>query len=376
MKIDDRCPGPLPGDNGLEQTTAEMQRRCIILQHAVENTNEAFVTIDQDSTVILFNKSAERMFGYHRQEVIGFNLSKILSPMCREEHQKAVDRYVATGQARLIGHESEVQITRKNGESFPAAISFSVTRVEGCQYFTGLVRDLSDTKSLQERLIRNERLAALGQAVAEISHEIKNPLIMIGGFSRQLLKKAEKEKDKNKLAIIVSEVERLEHLLAGLRDLYKVKQLNLDPILLNELLLEVVGQVRSFPDAEKLEVRFEPQAEVTVRVDREKMKQVLLNLVKNGIEATPPGGMVAIRTRVGEQVVEIDVIDTGKGIPEEVKERLFSPFVTTKQQGTGLGLSISKRIIEDHPGSSLKIESGEDGSGTVATIGLFHEKKT
>jgi len=356
-----------------EATGAEAQRQFLILRNAVENTNEAFVTIDESSTVIFFNKAAERMFGYDREEVLGHDLGKILTPMCRAGHELAVARYVRTGEATLIGHETELVVARKNGETFPAAISFSVADIDGQLYFTGLVRDLSDTRSLEDRLVQNERLAALGQTVAEINHEIKNPLIMIGGFARQLLKKATAEKDRAKLTIIVDEVTRLEHLLAGLKELYKPPQLNLAGISLNELLEEVVDLAQSYSGGKGIDIRLAPAVDVVVEVDREKIKQVLLNLVKNGIEATLPGGQVVVSTRVQEKRVEVDVTDTGEGIPEEIKKRIFLPFFTTKEQGTGLGLCISKRIIEDHPGCSFQLDS-EEGKGTVATIGFRRGK--
>lgn len=356
-----------------EKTVAEPQKQFIILKNAVENTNEAFVTIDESSTVIFFNRAAERMFGYDRTEIVGHDLGKILTTMCRAGHERAVARYVGTGQATLIGHETELVVARKNGETFPATISFSVANIEGQRYFTGLIRDLSDTKVLEGRLAQNERLAALGQTVAEINHEIKNPLIMIGGFARQLLKKATEEKDRAKLTIIVDEVTRLENLLAGLKELYRPPQLNLAGVSLNELLAEVVALAHSYSAGKGVDIRLASSAEVVVEVDREKMKQVLVNLVKNAIEATPPGGEIVVGTRVHEELVEVAVTDTGEGIPEELKKRIFLPFFTTKEQGTGLGLCISKRIIEDHPGCSFQLDSKE-GQGTVATIGFRRNK--
>jgi len=185
-----------------------------ILKGAIENTNEAFVTIDQDSRVIIFNRAAEQIFGYSRDEIIGRDLADILGPGCREGHQMAVARYVKTGEAKLIGHETQFNAMRKNGESFPAAISFSVVEINSDLFFTGIIRDMTETLALQEKVIAGERLAALGQAVAEISHEIKNPLLLIGGFARQLLKSDLNAKDRHKLKIIAEEVKRLEKLLA------------------------------------------------------------------------------------------------------------------------------------------------------------------
>ena len=341
-----------------------------ILKGAVENTNEAFVTIDQRSTVILFNKAAEQMLGYSRDEVIGQNLGMILTSMCREGHNKAVGRYMKTRQPTLIGHESELTVTRKSGEAFPASISFSVAELDGKLFFTGIIRDLTETRALQKQIIQSERLAALGQTVAEISHEIKNPLLMIGGFARQLLKRAKDEKDKTKLSIIAEEVQRLESLLAELKELYRPRTLTLRKIDITKLLHEIASLAKAKAKESGIDVLLDITNEkVCVKSDRAKLKQVLLNLVKNAMEALPGGGSITICLKEDKERVEVMVADAGTGIPAEVQERMFSPFFTTKKHGTGLGLCITKRIIEDHPGSTFAIES-QEGKGTLVTIGL------
>ncbi|MBW2138729.1 MAG: PAS domain S-box protein, partial [Deltaproteobacteria bacterium] len=217
----------------------EEKKELDILLAAVENTNEAFVTIDEDHKVLFFNRTAERIFGYTRDEVLGRDLDVIMSPTCSRDHHGAIDRYIRTGRPTRIGHESELLATRKGGETFPASISFSVSRQGGKTYFTGLVRDLTETKALQEQVIRSERLAALGQVIAEITHEIKNPMMMIGGFAHQLLKQTRDRKAQEKLNIIVQEVARLEKLLRDLREFYLPPRLNRQEVDINGLLREI-----------------------------------------------------------------------------------------------------------------------------------------
>lgn len=341
-----------------------------ILQGAVENANEAFVTIDQQSTVIFFNRAAERMFGYKRCEVLGRNLAEILGPGCREGHQRGVAAYVQTRKANLLGHVSEFEAMRRNGETFPAAISFSVTEVNGESFFTGIVRELTETKALHEQIVQAERLAALGQMVAEISHEIKNPLVMIGGFARQLVKKISGEKEQAKLGVIVSEVERLEKLLADLKDLYRPRRLNLVEFDIDELLQEVCNLTIANMKSDTITIRCqaEPGAKL-ISGDRDKLKQVLLNLVKNGAEAMSGPGTVAVASMLAGDNILVTITDGGQGIPASLREKLFSPFFTTKEHGTGLGLCISKRIIDEHPGGLFSLES-EEGKGTTVTITL------
>ena len=348
----------------------ESYREISILKGAVENTNEAFVTIDKDSTVIFFNKAAERMFGYCRKDVIGRDLALILGPACREGHQRAVDQYVQTKKAKLIGHETEFQAMRKNGETFPASISFSVTTISNAFYFTGIVRELTETKALHAQVVQAERLAALGQMVAEISHEIKNPLTMIGGFARQLLRKISGDKEKAKLDVIVMEVERLEHLLADLKDLYRPRQLKLIRVDIDELLQEVCSLAREHIKNSTIAIHFDAGAGIKmVDADRDKLKQVLLNVVKNSTEALAGSGTVSVVSEVAGENIRISVIDAGAGIPAKLREKIFSPFFTTKEYGTGLGLSISKRIVDEHPGGIFSLES-EEGKGTTVTITL------
>ncbi|HSR36726.1 MAG TPA: ATP-binding protein, partial [Desulfurivibrionaceae bacterium] len=270
----------------------------------------------------------------------------------------------------LIGHETELNVVRKDGATFPASISFSVAEIDGQLFFTGIVRDLTEQKAMQRQVLQSERLAVLGQAMAEISHEIKNPLIMIGGFARQLLMKCKGDKERAKLRIISEEVARLERLLAGLRDLYRPQQLFVEDVDLEALLAEVVALVEDEAEGRGVAINatLAPGA-VRVRADREKLKQVFLNLVKNSLEALPDGGTITISTRQSADRVEVLVADGGEGIPEEVRKHVFSPFFTTKEQGTGLGLCISKRIIDEHPGGTFTLESRE-GEGTVVTIGL------
>jgi PAS domain S-box-containing protein len=353
----------------------EERKHIAILEGAVENTNEAFVTIDQNHKVLHFNKAAETIFGYSREEVIGRDLDVIMAPACSKDHRKAVNRYIKTRAPRRIGHATEIMATRKSGESFPASISFSVSEVKGKLYFTAIVRDLTETKSLQERMIRSERLAALGQVVAEINHEIKNPLMLIGGFARQLIKQTRDEKRLKKLRIIADEVLRLENLLKDLRVFYSPRTVKSEEVDIHSLLKEVHDLIKSDCRARKIQASFETDGgKAIVKGDREKLKQVFLNLASNGVEAMEKGGHLSLRSHVKADQVEITIVDEGRGIPKEEQEKIFSPFYTTKRHGTGLGLSISKSIIEDHDGGSFFVES-EEGKGTRFTVSMPLVKK-
>jgi PAS domain S-box-containing protein len=339
-----------------------------LLVRAIESTSEGFVTIDEDHKVLFFNRAAEKLFGYRREEVVGRDLDVILTPRCIADHRRAVARYLSAKRPRPFGHPKELTASRRDGSTFPCSMSFSVARQKGKVYFTGIVRDLTQTKELQEQIVQAERLAALGQTVAEISHEIRNPMVVIGGFVRQLLKITKDPKSVEKLEIIASEVRRVEDLLLELRDLYLPRPLKRKTFDLARMLGEVHALAEQVGRGKHVGLSLKTGSEPTfVRGDREKLKQVFLNIVKNGIEAEDEGGEVAVRSQVQGDRILVTISDNGPGISQELAAKVFSPFFTTKREGTGLGLAISKRIIDEHKGCALQLTRRE-GRGTIVKV--------
>ena len=351
-------------------TTRQKSEELAILSGAVENTNEGFVTIDENHQVIFFNRAAEKIFGYKRREVLGRDLSTILAPQCSPDHRKVVERYLHSKRPRVLGHARDMVATRKNGATFPCSISFSAARVGGQIVFSGIVRDLTETRKLQEQVARSERLAELGRMVAEISHEIKNPLTIIGGFVMRLIRSTQEEKTLSKLKIIEKEVQRLEHLLAELKDLYSPVRFRMRTFDLNEMLKEVHAMAKQACRGTSIRVSLKSaETPLPVRGNREKLKQVFLNVLKNAVEAMQGEGSLVIRSCLTDDRVVVSIEDLGPGIPEHVLDRVFDPFFTTKKGGTGLGLSICKRIVEDHRNGSFTLMNRR-GGGAVAQLTL------
>ena len=339
-----------------------------ILRLAVENTREAFVTIDQDHKILFFNRAAEELFGFGRKEVLGENLDVLLGEQCIKGHKEAVRKFLEGEKKNLTHDEREFTITRKDGKTIPVVFSFSVAQLNGRHYFTAIIRDISELKLCHDRVMKSERLAELGQLVTEIAHEIKNPLVLIGGFTRQLKKVVKDEKSLAKLVVILEEVERLEHLLNELKELYLPREVDFSVFDVNTLLEELYLLAIDDCKNRNIKIVFESDAdEALVEGDREKIKQVFLNLIKNGVEAIENGGVLRIESRKHDNYVEILVTDNGPGIPEKHQAKLFSPFFTTKKHGTGLGLSISKRIIDQHPGFSISLDTVK-GKGTTFKV--------
>ena len=221
----------------------------------------------------------------------------------------------------------------------------------------------------QEKLIRSARFAAIGEAAARLSHEIKNPLMLMGGFANQVRRHLpEDSAEAEKLGIIESEAKRLEALLNEVRDFTRPAPPQIEPHDLGETLAESVALMAGAMEARGITVVMDVSPELgAVPHDAARIKQVLLNLLKNAVEAMEGGGSLTVAAvPVGDRV-RLSVTDTGGGIPEAMRARVFDPFCTTKESGTGLGLTVCQRIVEDHRGD-IRFATSE--KGTTFTIEL------
>jgi len=245
--------------------------------------------------------------------------------------------------------------------------------IENSRLFTKLLDTNRELLSTREQLVQSEKLAALGEISAEVTHEIKNPLVSIGGFARRLenrinilSEKYANENELNKIAgyskIIQSEVIRMEKLLTNILDYSKAGVLQRASCNINELIEEAIYLFKSGFYMKDITVHFHPENDIPpLNLDKTQIKQVLINLFFNAMESMPSGGKLTIgatpETYVGGQkVITMSIEDTGGGIPRDIYENIFNPFFTTKSTGTGLGLSISRKIIEMH-GGTIRIEN-------------------
>jgi len=222
----------------------------------------------------------------------------------------------------------------------------------------------------QERLLRSERFAAVGEAAAYVSHEIKNPLMVIGGMANQVERRLpEDPAAQEKLRIIQTEVKRLESFLGELRDFLRPAQPSKQEIDLNQVIREVKALMEEAIQEKgiRLEDRLYPNL-LPVEADPNQLKQVLLNLVKNALEATEDQGAILMSSGADGGQVWFSVQDTGKGMSEDVQEKIFHPFYTTKEKGTGLGLAVINKIVTDHHGAITV--SSVAGTGSTFTVRL------
>lgn len=337
----------------------------------LDTATDAILSIDENQKIVLFNNAAQRIFGYTRKEILGKDLS-ILIPPQYGDHHRFVKNFLEKRIPRIMGKTLSLTALRKNGEEFHIELGLSYLKMEQGLTFTAIIRDVSEQKKLEENLLRSERLAAVGQAVAHVAHEIKNPLMIIGGFSHQIRNNLDDQKAVQKLDMIYDEISRLEKLVANLGDFTKEYRLVKRTTDINSVIRDVLKIMTEIykPQEYSFIEEFTPDLE-EIACDPDKLKQVFMNIIANGIEAMEGGGRITISTANLADGVEIRISDNGMGIEKDKLLHIFEPFYTTREKGSGLGLSISYKIVEAHKGDIWA--QSNPGRGATFVIRLPHE---
>jgi two-component system sensor kinase FixL len=331
-----------------------------IIQSAVDG----IIVIDARGTIESFNPAAERLFGYRQVEVLGRNVKMLMPEPYRGEHDGYLARYLTTGQAKIIGIGREVTAIRKDGMPFPVHLAVGEMHIEGASKFTGIIHDLSERVRIETQLREQSALTKLGEMAAVVAHEVKNPLAGIRGAIQVIGGRLPAgSKDGAVIKEIVARLDALNDLMKDLLLFARPPHPKFSPVDLSSLATTVADLVRQDPALNHLRIEIDGAVPV-IAGDAEMLKIVLQNLVLNSAHATHGHGTVRIALLATAEGCELTVTDDGPGIPADVRERLFTPFFTTKARGTGLGLSTAKRLIEAH-GGTIAIECPTSGGTTV-----------
>ncbi len=363
------------GKEGLDLIFQHLETKDSI----INGISDALMLLDAKTYEILdVNKAFLNLYKVSYEQVIGKTCYEIIHDLSKPCFQISSDEPCPLKETVSTGDFSNAEHVHKDQHgnnlyfeitSYPLKdANGEVTRI------IHISRDVSERRraeeDLKERLTEAEHLAALGQLVAEITHEIKNPLMMIGGFAEQLIQPVNEETKVKKLGIIIEQVERLEELIADLRKLYLPKAVATEPFKLKGVMDRVYSLVKDECEKKNIQAKvIIDENNLLVSGDSSKMEQVFLNVIKNSIEAMENGGNLSIVVNSSDERAEITVSDDGCGIPKEHMDRIMECFFTTKSYGTGLGLCISKKYIDEQKGSSISVQS-EEGKGTTVKIGL------
>lgn len=340
--------------------------------HILENINSGVMVIDNNYRVILFNKAAEKISGYNRNEVLG--ISVIDFPL---KENKEDWHIIESLESEKIFFEKPAFIIRKDGVRVSVVLSTSILiddkgNKKGC---ICIFRDNTEIEKLQQQIMRAEKLAAIGRLTAGLAHEIRNPLLPIRTSAQLLLKRMDKYGENSDVVklinIIYEESERLNRFLNRFIDLSKSDANVKDKTLFKETVDEILALMAHDFKKNKIKVDIKSSENLYLPFSKDQLKQIFLNLFLNSIDALNNKSqneqkIIEIITTVEDDKAVIEFKDTGEGISKEEINKIFDPFYTTKENGTGLGLSIVYKLINGVKGKII-VDSSR-GKGTKFTI--------
>jgi PAS domain S-box-containing protein len=310
----------------------------------LEHMDEGVIRV-KEGCILSWNRGAERIYNYPEAEMLGKDILMLIDPGSQHKIRHIFERLHYEDVVSL-----EMKHLGKEGQEVYAWVTFIANRDGGKdpESITMLTRNITAQKKIDERLIRLEELSQFGQMAASISHEIRNPLSVVKGFLQMFSGKMELEKYTEHMEMILSEIDRVDSMIS---EFLVSGRLN-HGVMLQQNLNEILRALLPLLQADALErgkiLRVELQKTPELKLNKKEIRQVILNLVRNSLEATLAGGTVLIKTYCEEDKVVLAVQDQGEGIDPQILGKLGTPFLTTKETGTGLGLPVCYRIAEKH----------------------------
>ena len=365
-------------ENSLEQADS-------ILKSILTTIPDAMVVIDEAGLITSFSTTAEEMFGYEHDEIIGENVKLLMPSPYRVEHDGYLKRYIETDEKRIIGIGRTVVGCKKDGTTFPIQLEVGEAKIGDERYFTGFIVDLTEQKrteaelqSLQADLAHASRLSAVGTLASSLAHEINQPLTAIANYLSAARDMMDGDLSENRkffeeaLQESVTESLRAGTIVRRLREFVSRGEINRRILSIAQVVKDatVLGMIGAQEKGVQFSIDIAPDTN-HVFVDRVQIQQVMVNLMRNAIEAMADSAEKKLHigvTSIDEHRVGISVADSGAGIDPDLGERIFNPFASTKGEGMGLGLSICRTIIEAH-GGTISAEPNPDG-GTIFRITL------
>ncbi len=334
----------------------------------IDSAVDAIIVIDSRGRIETFNSGAERLFGYRAEEILGQSVNLLMPPPFRDEHDAYLAAYLAGAPGKVIGLGREVTARRRNGEDFPARLAVAEASVDGETRFTGILHDLTGRVQMERRLREQSALARLGEMTAIVAHEVRNALAAVRGTVQVVATRFEDgSREQTALEEAAARIDALTKIVQDMLLFAHLPEPRLARVDLAQLVAATVRAAESDPALDGIRIDVAGDA-AAVDADADLLRIVLLSLITNAAQAMRGAGQVHVRIRSAAPSCEIAVVDHGPGVPPDVRDRLFTPFFTTKSRGSGLGLATARRIVEAHGGHVAVECPSEGGTRVVITI--------
>ena len=320
----------------------------------VESSPAGMVIVDARGRIVMVNAQVERWFGYDRQELLGQAIEVLVPERFRGRHPEDRERYMAHPAERPMGGAGvELFARRKDGSEFPVDISLHpIHTAEGAFVLANIVdaTERRRAEAQERRREATERLAVLGQLAGGVAHEIRNPLGVIKNslYYLRMLGDRLQADGLECLDDIDRELHTAERIVSELLDYARDPRQHAEQFVAQEAIDQALGKSEIPTSVQVDQIVEAPDAQVFA--DRDQIERVLLNLIRNAVQAMPSGGRLTIRSGLSEGAVLVEVIDTGIGLTTEEAARVFEPLYTKKAKGIGLGLAVSRRYAEQNGG--------------------------
>jgi two-component system sensor histidine kinase HydH len=316
-------------------------------RQVVASMASGLLSVDIAGKIVSYNLLALELLDLEESEVRGMDFKEVID-------------FKTAGIFQTLNHcmsvlDREITYRKKSGEIVPLALSVTPILDENdkCRGAVIILRDLREIKLLEEKVRRSEKLAAIGKLAAGVAHEIRNPLSSIRGFAQYLRNTLKnKPREKEYAETIVSEVDRINRVVTDLLTFARPMEAQLAPTDVSELVESTVRLVQADARSRDIGIQMNLSDLSIIPLDTHQIKQALLNLLLNSMQAVDSGGRIEVGAELEPSVsrLKLWVEDDGPGIAPDQKEKIFDPFFTTREKGTGLGLAIVHKIVENHNG--------------------------
>ena len=337
----------------------QIEKRNLRLASIVESTDDGIIGMDLDGTIIDWNRGAECILGYSKEEILGSSILK-LYPSDRTLELDDIMLGISLGKS-IPHHETTRQ--RKDGQVIDAVLTISPIKNHNGKIIgaSTIIRDVTNQKKIEKEMTRMDQMNLVGEIAASIGHEVRNPMTTVRGFLQLLGEKNNPAKYNDYIPLMISELDRANHIISEFLSISRTKVTEVEAHNLNDIVNNILPLIEVDAIRSEKSVNTQLTAIPDLILNHKEIRQMILNLARNGLEAMVKGGELIIKTLSKDNEVILAIQDEGEGIKPDIIERLGTPFLTTKESGTGLGLSVCYGIAARHH-AIITIESSSKGT--------------